>query len=363
MLNKRGVMMNKLFDRINEKGYVLIAEAGVNYYDIAAQRGISNIEAAKLMCKKAFENGADAIKFQTYKADRIASREALSYWDLSEESATSQYELFKKYDLFDKEDYLELSDYCNDLSGIFFSTPFDFQSADYLEEMMETYKVSASDITNIPFIEHICKKNKPIILSTGAANEEEVRTAVNVIKSYGNKLAILHCVLEYPTPSKHANLKRIQTLKHMFPEEIIGYSDHTKPTNGYDTVKAAYILGAQVIEKHYTLDKSLPGNDHYHAMDSEDIKRIVEEIEKLKVILGEGRIDYLESELGARQNARRSIVANRDIKKGEILAADDLTFKRPGCGISPSRINEVIGIKAVCDIPEDKVITWNMLGE
>lgn len=350
--------MSKLLEIMKKQDYVIIAEIGVNYYDIAVQREIDNLEAAKLMCKEAKIAGADAVKFQSYKADNITSKFASSYWDITEESTSSQYELFKKYDLFGANEYHEIAEYCKDIGVVFMSTPFDFDAVDYLDNMVEEYKISSSDLTNLPFIDYICKKNKPIILSTGASNELEIKRAMQVINIYGNTVSLLHCVLEYPTPLNHANLGRIIALKQLYPNCILGYSDHTKPTEYCEVITTAYALGARIIEKHFTLDKTLPGNDHYHAMDMNDLKMIKQMIEKEKKILGKVELTYLESEQIARANARRSIVLKNNLKKGSIIKSDDLAFKRPGTGISPEDYEKVVGKRVNRDIAEDNILQW-----
>lgn len=346
-----------MFQTIEKQGYYLIAEIGVNYYDIASKYNISNLEAAKLMCKEAKEAGADAVKFQTYKAGKIASKYSPSYWDLDEEATSSQYELFKKYDLFGYTEYKILSDYCKSISVNFLSTPFDFEAADFLYELMDYYKISSSDITNKPFIEYIAKKNKPILLSTGASTLEEVYAAVDLIRKNNDKqLVLLHCVLEYPTPYEHAVLNHISILKHKFPDAIIGYSDHTKPENDFCVLSTAYNIGARVIEKHFTLDKTLVGNDHYHAMDTHDIIMIKNKLDYINTICGSNSFEFGEGEIPARNNARRSIVASHDIMAGEVISINDITFKRPAHGISPSNIDMVIGKTAANDILEDSPI-------
>lgn len=340
----------------------LIAEIGVNYYDIALQRNISNLDAALLMCDEAKKAKADAVKFQTYKAERIASKYSPSYWDLSEEKTDSQYELFKKYDSFGEEEYRVISNHCKDIGIEFFSTPFDFESSDYLNQFMKYYKISSSDITNIPFIKHIALKNKPILLSTGASDLDEIQRAVAVIREVNHKrLILMHCILEYPTPKEHSNLYRITLLKQQFPDLEIGYSDHTKPDTGYEVLKYAYLLGAHVIEKHFTLDKSLVGNDHYHAMDVEDALNIRNAINQLNLICGCKGTDHLFSENVARENARRSIVLTRDICPGEAIGKGDIAFKRPGTGISPDEAELVIGMKANKMLKEDAILKWDDL--
>ncbi|WP_346961699.1 N-acetylneuraminate synthase family protein [Clostridium sp.] len=266
----------------------IIAEIGVNYYDIAKKLNISVFEAAKLMIREAKEAGADAAKFQSYKAEKIASKQSPAYWDQTEESTSSQYELFKKFDKFGKDEYEELAKYCNSIGIKFMSTPFDFESSDYLNGFMDIYKISSSDLTNLPFIEHMAKKQKPIFLSTGAATIGEIESAVNCILKTGNKdIAIMHCVLDYPTANENANLNMIKHLQEVFPGYLLGYSDHTKPDESMLILTTAYENGAVIIEKHFTLDKKLKGNDHYHAMDTEDLRKFNRNIELLKVIKGE----------------------------------------------------------------------------
>ena len=354
--------MSNLVNRIVSGKFTLIAEIGVNYYDIAEQRGISNIEAAKLMCREAKNAGAHAVKFQTYKAETLAALQSPSYWDTSEETTASQRELFKKYDSFGEPEYRELAEYCGSIGVDFCSTAFDFESVDYLEPLMDVYKISSSDLTNLPFIEYQAKKGKPIIMSVGAGALDEMRAAVAAVRKHNNEpLVLCHCVLEYPTPYSDANLRRIMSIKEEFPDVIVGYSDHCKPDVCADVIKSAYVLGAHVIEKHFTLDKSLPGNDHYHAMDPDDIKRIVSGIDFIETLLGCPELGFSESEEAARLNARRSIVSAMPIPKGTVISEEMLTFKRPGTGISPQCLAEVVGKKSATDIPEDTTLQINMV--
>ena len=355
--------MSNIVERIESGKFTLIAEIGVNYYDIATQRGISNMEAAKLMCREAKDAGIHAVKFQTYKAETLAAADSPSYWDTSEEPTTSQRELFKKFDSFGETEYRELSEYCESIGIAFCSTAFDFESADYLEPLMDVYKVSSSDLTNLPFIEYQAQKNKPMIMSVGAGDLEEMRAAVETVRRVNDQpLVLMHCVLEYPTPYDHANLRRIASLATEFPDVIIGYSDHCKPDLHADVIKTAYIFGAHVVEKHFTLDKTLPGNDHYHAMDPEDAKNILEGVEFVEKLMGSEQLGYSETEVAARKNARRSIVADCDITAGEVITREMLTFKRPGTGISPSKIDEVVGKRAVVNIVNDTIVMPEMLG-
>jgi sialic acid synthase SpsE len=355
-------MNNIVETRLAEGKFVLIAEIGVNYYDIAAKLNITPIEAAKLMILEAKNAGIHAVKFQTYKAETLAAKFSPSYWDTTEEKTTSQFELFKKFDSFGPEEYKELKATCDQVGIEFSSTPFDFESVDYLNPLMNYYKVSSSDLSNLPFIEYIAKKNKPILLSIGASNLDEIQAAVECIhKNNEKKLTLLHCVLEYPTPYDHANLAKIATLKEAFPDCYIGYSDHTKPDYSYNVIKTAYLLGAQIVEKHFTLDKTLAGNDHYHAMDVHDAEEILKQISYVQTLKGSGDLTCLETEKVSRLNARRSIVAKVAISQGTIIKKDMVTFKRPGTGIPPYELEKLIGKKAKIDIPEDTTLVWDMV--
>ena len=348
--------------KIFNKRPFLIAEIGVNFYDIAEKEEISNMDAAKLMIMEAKKCDVDAVKFQSYKAETIASKNSPPYWDLSEEPTTSQFELFKKFDEFGKEEYRQLADFCKEVGIVFLSTPFDFESVDYLDEFMDVFKISSSDLTNIPFIQYIASKNKPILLSTGASTLNEIKQAVKAIEDVSTvDIALMHCILSYPTDYRDANLLMIKDLAENFPDYEIGYSDHTKPDKNMFVLTTAFNYGADIIEKHFTLDKSLQGNDHYHAMDPEDVMVFKTNIRFLSQINGMKNKQPLICESSARREARRSIILLKDIKKGEEITREMLTFKRPGTGISPARIDEVIGKKAAEDICEDTLLDFDML--
>lgn len=339
----------------------IVAEAGVNYFDIGEKNGIDALEAAKLMISQAAKAGADAIKFQTYKAGKLVVSDAPAYWDRSEEPSTSQYELFQKYDKLGEQEYRELAKYAEENNIVFMSTPFDEEAVNMLTDLVPVFKIASADITSIPFIRHIARKKKPVFLSTGASTLEEISEAVEAIKSEGNTLIVLlHCVLNYPTQYQDANLNMIKSLRSTFPDLLVGYSDHTRPDAGMLVLLSAYLLGAVVIEKHFTLDKSLPGNDHYHAMDPEDLQRIRKNLEFVSLLLSTGKRER-DTESLARKHARRSLVSSVVIPKGTIITADMVTYKRPGTGIPPKFIDTIIGRKAKCDIENDKVITWEMV--
>jgi N-acetylneuraminate synthase len=331
----------------------IIAEVGVNHegcFDTA----IKLID----LCK---EGGADAVKFQTYKAHKIASKHSPSYWDTSKEPCTSQYELFKKYDSFGEEEYIKLAEYAKSIGIDYLSTPFDSEAVNFLDPLMPFFKIASADLTNRPMLKQIAGKGKPVVLSTGASTLGEIDQALEILKSNGcNEIALLHCVLNYPTENQNAHLRMIDGIKRSFPEYLLGYSDHTLPDERMLVLTTAWLKGAVVLEKHFTHDKSLPGNDHYHAMDVNDLKVFKQNISLVSEILGETSFKhYLESELPARSNARRSIVAAKDISEGDIIDEKMLTYKRPGHGISPSFWDEVIGKKATRDIAEDELLQWS----
>lgn len=329
----------------------VIAEAGVNH--------AGSMELAKRLINEAAEGGAHAVKFQTYKAETLASKDSPYYWDISKEPTRSQFELFKKYDKFWKTEFEELKKHCDKVSIDFLSTPFDVESALFLNDLMDVFKISSSDITNKPFIEYICKFGKPVVLSTGASYIYEIEEAVEWIDMFKVPLALLHCVLNYPTCDENANLAFIKTLKHKFPDKIIGYSDHTLPKD-MKTLELSTMLGAVILEKHFTYDKALTGNDHYHAMDKEDLKIFFKNIDRAFKLIGSFKPDPLKTEELSRQNARRSLVAGKNISAGKIIEFEDLTWKRPAHGISPKYINKVIGKKTSVDIYEDSVLKWIM---
>ncbi|MBQ7617757.1 MAG: N-acetylneuraminate synthase family protein [Desulfovibrio sp.] len=330
----------------------LIAEAGVNHE--------GSLDLAKRLIDEAKAGGADAIKFQTYKAGTLASKDSPAYWDTSKEPTKSQYELFQKHDKFWKNEFEQLKRYCDEVGLTFLSTPFDVASAAFLNDLMDVYKISSSDLTNKPFIKLICSYHKPILLSTGASSLAEIAEAVDWIEEEGNPLCLLHCVLNYPTKDENAALGMICALKKHFPEHLIGYSDHTLPKD-MQILETATLLGARVLEKHFTYDKTLKGNDHYHAMDKDDLAKFKKKMQQILSSIGEMKIRALPEEEPARKHARRSLVTAKALPKGTILTADDLTFKRPAHGISPRFIDEVLGLRVRHDLENDHVLKWTDL--
>ena len=332
----------------------IIAEIGVNHE--------GSLDKAKELIALAKEGGADAVKFQTYKAETLASKKSPAYWDLAKEPTTSQYELFKKYDKFGQREYEVLADHCRKVGIDFLSTPFDERAVDFLSPLVPCFKVASADITNLPLLRKIAKKGKPVLLSTGASTLAEIEMAIAELERAGcESVALLHCVLNYPTPYENAHLNMIESLHRTFPKHVIGYSDHTLPDEVMLVLTAAYLKGARIIEKHFTYDKTLPGNDHYHAMDVDDLKRFRENLELLQKAGGKAYKAPLSSENSARKNARRSIVLKKAVKRGEIITEELITCKRPAFGISPIHWDDVIGKKASSDLPEDHILHWQDL--
>ena len=294
----------------------IIAEIGVNHG--------GDMALAKTLIELAHDGGAHAAKFQSYKADLIASKNSPAYWDLSAESTTSQHELFKKYDSFNPEDYVELKEHCDSVGIDFMSTPFDLGAVDYLDAIVPAFKIASADITNTPILRKVAAKNKPVLLSVGASTDDEVVFAVKVLSEAGcTNPILLHCVLNYPTPPAHAQLALIQGMMKAWPSFSIGYSDHVAPAGGMPAMCMAALFGASVLEKHFTHDKSLLGNDHYHAMDKDDLLKFTKELANFRKLYGSSERN-LDWEADARLHARRSIVAARDIEEGELLTEENL---------------------------------------
>ncbi|QWD46247.1 acetylneuraminic acid synthetase [Polynucleobacter paneuropaeus] len=331
----------------------VIAEIGVNHE--------GSINQAKRLIELAKEGGADAAKFQSYKADTLASKHSPSYWDTSKEPTTSQHALFKKYDGFGSNEFIQLAEHCKLVGIDFLSTPFDDASIEFLDPLMPFFKIASADLTNLPFLRKVASKGKPIILSTGASTLGEIDFAIEAVRHAGcDSIALLHCILNYPTENRNAHLGMIKGLKRAYPEHVIGYSDHTLPDDAMTPLVTAFLLGAVILEKHFTHDKTLPGNDHYHAMDVNDLSRFVEISSAIEVLIGGN--DYkrpIETEQLSRKNARRSIVVDKDIKQGEIFSSENLTYKRPGTGLSPMLWDQVIGHKANLNLEEDHILKWS----
>lgn len=334
-----------------DTGPYVIAEIGVNHG--------GDLEQAKHLIELAKEGGAHAAKFQSYKAETIASRNSPSYWDLSKEPTTNQFQLFKKYDRFGEDEYRALAEHCGKVGIHFLSTPFDSASVDFLDPVMPFYKIASADLTNLPFLRQIAAKGKVVALSTGAATMSEVDLAVDELRRHGAcDVVLLHCVLSYPTRYEDANLNMIEGLRRAYPDLVLGYSDHTLPDPDMDVLTASYLKGARVIEKHFTYDKTIHGNDHFHSMDVRDLARFTNRVAFLRTLMGTRIRAPLEVERIPRLNARRSIVLTRDVRAGEVLTADMIISKRPGTGISPLHWDEVQGMRLATDLAEDHILQW-----
>lgn len=330
----------------------VIAEIGVNHE--------GSMDLARRLIDLAKEGGADAAKFQTYKAETLASRHSPAYWDLSKEPTTSQFKLFQKYDAFGPDEYRALANHCEQVGIDFISTPFDRDAVELLHPLMPFFKVASADITNTPLLRQVAAIGKPVVLSTGAATAEEVDWAVGTLRDGGcSDLSLLHCVLNYPTADENASLGMITALREDYPDLMIGYSDHTVPDRAMTALGTAYLLGARIIEKHFTHDKTLPGNDHYHAMDVGDLRAFLASVAKIDAMIGpRAPVGYAASEEIARLNARRSIVLDADVAAGTALSAEMLTCKRPGTGVSPVHWDDVLGRRVTRDLERDHVLQW-----
>lgn len=324
----------------------IIAEAGVHHYN--------SLTLAKEYMIQAKLCGVDAIKFQTYSANRIATTWAPTYWN--DKSGKTQFDIFAERSNLAYEDYRDLFNFAKELKLTLLSTPFDPDSAALLAEFdMAAFKIASADLTYYPLLETIASYKKPILLSTGAATFAEVEEAITFLKSLNAQFCLLHCVLSYPTPIKDANLQRIVQLKKRFPEMIVGYSDHTQPQYTMIACPIAVSNGAQIIEKHFTLNNLLDEDDHYHAVDVSGLKRLVRDCKDAKIMAAAAE-EMKESEIPARTYARRSIVAAKSLKAGTIITKNDIDFKRPGTGLSPVGFAQVLGKELMQDIAQDDLI-------
>lgn len=331
----------------------IVAEAGVNHN--------GDIELAKRHIREAWFSGADAIKFQIYKADKLVTQSAPIYWKVGSDEGKTQFEVFSKIHNFPIDFYRKCIKYANEIGITFFCTPFDLEAVDVMEEIgVKLYKVASGDITYHQLLRKIAQTKKPIILSTGASTIGEIEEAVNTIENAGNnKIILLHCTLAYPTPQKDINLNMIPTLAKLFPDYPIGLSDHT-----FDPLTPALsvMLGAKVIEKHFTVDKNLEGSsDHKLGVDPYQLKFLVESVRLAEISIGEGLKRAEETEKPALLMARRSVVSTQYIKKGTKITKAMLTSKRPGTGIPPKFLELLVGKVARKDIPTDTTIGWEMV--
>lgn len=334
---------------MNNKKVIIIAEAGVNHN--------GSYELAIKMVDEAKRAGADYVKFQTAKPELVISTFApkAEYQKETTGAAESQLEMCKAIHL-PLTDYKPLKEYCDKVGIGFMSTPFDLVSIDVLESLdMDYYKIPSGEITNLPYLRKIASKHRPVILSTGMCEVKEVEAALQVLEQGGVKrsdIIVLHCNTEYPTPMADVNLRAMDDLRRSLGVEV-GYSDHTK---GIEVPIAAVALGATVIEKHFTLDKTMEGPDHKASLEPDELKAMVDAIRNIEQALGDGHKHVSPSERKNMDIARKSIVAARDIRKGEVLTEENITTKRPGNGISPMRWDSVIGTTAIRDFGYDELI-------
>lgn len=329
---------------------LIIAEAGVNHNgDMTIARALVDAAAA---------SGVDYVKFQTFKAENLVTKSAQKAEYQQKNIAdgdNSQFNMLKKLEL-SPENHFELIEYCKKQRVAFFSTAFDLDSVDFLASLnMPLWKVPSGEITNFPYLRAIGRTKKPVILSTGMANLEEIEQAIGVLTRFGtppNAVTLLHCTTEYPAPKDEINLSAMQTMRNKFSLPV-GYSDHTQ---GLEIPVAAVALGAVVIEKHFTLDRSMVGPDHAASLEPHELKQMVEKIRNVEMALGNGIKEPAKSEIPNITIARKSIVASRPIKQGETLSEDNLTVKRPAGGISPMEWERVVGGVAVRSFEEDEPI-------
>lgn len=325
----------------------IIAEAGVNHN--------GKLGLAKSLVDKAKEAGADCIKFQTFVSHKLVSKDAAKadYQKAQKGAVESQLAMLQKLELSFK-DFIKLKEYCDARTIKFLSTAFDFDSINFLNKLgMRIWKVPSGEITNLPYLIKVASMHQPIFLSTGMSTIDEIQIAVDLLNQNGcGNITLLHCTTEYPAPYPDVNLRAMQTLKEVFNLPV-GYSDHTK---GIEVAVAAVALGATVIEKHFTLDCNMEGPDHKASLEPDELARMVSAIRNVEQAMGTSKKLPTKSEMKNMEIVRKSIVASRSIKQGEVLSENNLTVKRPGTGISPMRWFEVIGQKAIKDFEEDELI-------
>lgn len=330
----------------------VIAEAGVNHN--------GSLDLARQLVVAAKEAGADAVKFQTFRAEALVVRSAgkAAYQYRTTDAAESQFDMLKRLEL-DARAHTDLMAHCRDVGIAFLSSPFDEASADLLRVLgVPRFKLGSGELTNLPLLAHVAAMGKPIIMSTGMATLTEVETALRTFRKHGaTDVSLLHCVTEYPCPSEQVNLRAMLTLRTAF-DVPVGYSDHTE---GIEIAIAAVAMGACIIEKHFTLDRRMEGPDHKASVEPEEFGRMVRAIRQVGRALGDGIKRPAPCEMPNIVVARKSVVAARAIPAGKVVTRDDLTVKRPGHGVAPGDMDKVIGRRAARDLVPDEVITWDML--
>lgn len=325
---------------------LIIAEAGVNHN--------GSYELAKKLVDVAKESGADVVKFQTAKLDSLVSKFAeMAEYQKENTGKTESQKVMLERLLLKFDDFLNLAAYSRKVGIQFLSTPFDVESIEFLDGLVPFWKIPSGEITNYPYLVKIARTHKPIVMSTGMCELTEIDNTMNLLQQNGaGQITLLHCNTQYPTPYSDVNLRAMSTLHDRYGVKV-GYSDHTR---GIEVPIAAVAMGARVIEKHFTLDRNMEGPDHKASLEPADLRAMVQSIRHIEEAIGDGRKEPTESEKPNIAIARKSIVAKRNIKKGEVLSEENLTTKRPGSGISPMRWNEVLGTTAVRDFGEDELI-------
>lgn len=329
----------------------IVAEAGVNHN--------GNVDLAKEMINEAKKCGVDAVKFQVFKAEEFVSdpNNTHTYRSQGKFVTEPQLDMFKRYE-FGVNEWKEIFEYCKNKNIEFFATPQNLSDLDFILSIvdMPVIKVGSDDLTNLELLGYYAKKNKALIISAGMAYISEIEDAVNTIRNTGNiDLIVLHCVSSYPADAGEVNLRKMLTIKQAF-EVIVGFSDHTI---GSTAAVGAVVLSAKVIEKHFTLDKSLPGPDHWFSANPDEMRELVDEIRFIEEALGSGIIEPTPKELEMRKIARRSIVASKAISKGDIISKDMVNLKRPGTGLPPKFVEHIIGKKVKLDIKKNEQITFD----
>jgi N,N'-diacetyllegionaminate synthase len=328
---------------------LIIAEAGVNHNgDINLARQLINVAARA---------GADLVKFQTFIADKLVTKHAekADYQNQTTDASESQYDMIRNLELT-RDMHVSLIEYCESQGIQFFSTGFDPESIDLLADLgLESFKVPSGEITNLPYLRHVGQYGKPVILSTGMSNLNEIKMALSILEQAGtplDRITVLHCNTEYPTPMIDVNLSAMLTIRDTLGVEV-GYSDHT---SGIEVAIAAVALGAKVIEKHFTLDRNLPGPDHQASLEPDELKEMVVAIRNIEKAMGDGIKRPSSSEAKNKSIVRKSLVAACAIREGEVFGEHNLTVKRPGTGLSPMRWDEVVGCKSPRDFFQDELI-------
>ena len=331
----------------------------------------NGIDSAKRLIKYSAEFGANAVKFQIFDPEKIvADKNQLFEYEILLNKQTGEKKLVNEplYNILKRrclslEQWQEIKSYCDELDIAFFATVGFERDIELLEDIgCDSIKIASADINNLPLLKAVAKKNKPVVLSTGASTIEEISFSIKYLKEKGcPNISILHCVLNYPTLRKNANLNIIRSLKKNFLNNVVGYSDHTLPDKTMSVLKRAFLYGAEIIEKHFTLDKSLPGNDHYHAMDELDLKTFISEINEINEISGNKEKQVLKSEKISRKNARRSIVIKNQILKGTKIKEKDIISKRPGTGISSVEWENIVGKEVKYDLKKDHILQYTDL--